>query len=188
MTCDFSSRSSCTSCVDVNISLRLDDGNRSCPCIDGYYDNGGPTCLRCDYTCILCSTGGSNGCTTCPDELTYFRRSTTNGSCSCITGYYNFQTQVLCLPCIYSCLNCTNGNTCTACNAGQHRSSVISSACPCDTGYYDDGVNGMCLPCFKTCYTCIGPTLTDCTKCDKANQSRILNSQNSRCDCMTGYF
>jgi hypothetical protein len=49
-------------------------------------------------------------------------------------------------------------------------------------------VNGMCLPCFKTCYTCIGPTLTDCTKCDKANQSRILNSQNSRCDCMTGYF
>ncbi len=64
LTCNFSSTSSCLSCNLTD--NRYDDGNFSCPCNPGWYDNGGRTCAKCDVTCTTCFGGAWNNCITCP--------------------------------------------------------------------------------------------------------------------------
>jgi hypothetical protein len=114
-------------------------------------------------------------------------RNISSGSCGCITGYYNVNNNVVCQPCIYSCLNCSAATTCTACNGTAHR-VINNNNCLCSDGYYDDGNNTLCQPCFSTCFACNGPAITDCVKCNTTTQKRDITIQFGTCDCITGYF
>ena len=114
LTCFGPSNSNCLSCNFTDI--RYDDGNNSCPCNPGWYDNGGSTCVKCDITCVTCYGGAGNNCITCPDTTTTFR-IVSGTSCPCMAGYYH-ASAVICSLCHYSCQTCTTSATnCVSCNA-----------------------------------------------------------------------
>ena len=112
LTCYSSGVSNCLTCNTTD--NRYNDGNNSCPCNPGWYDNSGRTCVKCDFTCATCTAGANNNCITCPSILTTFR-NISGTSCTCIAGYLNTNT-VICSKCLYSCKTCSSSTTnCSSC-------------------------------------------------------------------------
>lgn len=84
-----------------------------------------------------------------------------------------------------TCLTCTNGITCTTCDASLNRSlNTTLFTCDCSVGFYQDS-SGLCAPCNTLCASCA--TGTTCLTC-KPNLNRTYNSNSSTCDCLAGYI
>ena len=175
--------SNCLSCNATD--NRYNDNASSCPCLPGFYDNGGRTCVACHFTCATCTAGAANNCLTCPSLATTFR-NITSSQCNCIPGYIHTGA-LICSKCQYFCKTCQGSQTnCSTCEATFQR-TLATGTCPCNNGYYDDGSSSQCQPCFVTCRTCNGPSSTDCTGC-RAADPRALNSPTGQCLCMVGFY
>ncbi|KAM3128021.1 hypothetical protein pb186bvf_019867 [Paramecium bursaria] len=100
-----------------------------------------------------------------------------NNMCSCDSGYYEYQSQLQCLQCHYSCQTCDSQGpyNCLSCNYDLGR-ELNNSQCQCSSGFYQ--FYKICTPCFYTCVSCVNQFQDGCTSC---LQSRQL--QNCHCIC-----
>jgi hypothetical protein len=69
-------------------------------------------------------------------------------SCICQSAYFN--NSVACLPCMFGCSACSNGNTCDTCNAGQNwMKNVSDNTCICANHFFLTTINTT-----KNCSSC----------------------------------
>lgn len=139
----------------------------------------------------------------CPTGFPYFDAITLLCYDVCAGGKYMDIPTLQCLPCHYSCQNCTAYLTCVTCDTAAYR-ALVGSACPPIAGYYDNLTSTAvacnstftnCTTCdtipgVLTCYTCsmgtyldpittlCQPCATGCADCTSATQCNI---------CLTGY-
>ncbi|CAD8081223.1 unnamed protein product [Paramecium sonneborni] len=170
----------CLQC-NTNKTFRLDSSNinNTCPCQDGYYDDGMNTvCKLCHPQCNTCSQ--FQICTSCNITFGRIDKSSIDKTCPCNDGFYDDNINKQCQTCHYSCQTCIEkNNKCVTCNiTGTYRSKGIDS-CPCNAGYYDDG-DLICKVCHFKCATCT-QTSTYCTSCPQSRQG-------TNCDCKIGYI
>jgi proprotein convertase subtilisin/kexin type 5 len=112
------------------------------------------------------------------------RTLTVQKQCICIGRAYEQDPVVeACLPCHYTCLNCTDGTStkCTNCNTTAQR-NLSSGSCVCMNGFYDNTVE-LCVACQYTCETCT--TNTACLTCSGAAKR---TSTGSFCGCLPGFY
>lgn len=127
--------------------------------------------MACDPSCERCSGPLSTDCIICPPESTNrLDNRHINGSCPCKSKFY--PSGLNCLPCHYSCGECTGplSTQCTVCSIGptinRYSDVVATSSCPCSPGYFDDSSNLACVKCHYSCKTCSGPTSLLCLSCE----------------------
>lgn len=158
-----------------------------------YYYNQSNVCAPCHYSCLSCTSGTANGCSSC--DTTNFRSLLiSNFSCPCMAKYIDTGSaicqQVLCYD---YCTSCSSNYYCTACNSGTYR-TLTNGSCVCQSytvDFYDiDPTTYLtCQPCYPTCLTC-----TDlmnryaCVTCNLSRDHRALNIATNACDCVDGYF
>lgn len=119
--------------------------------------------LECHDDCATCDDLSKSGCTSCRDG-----KHLHNGQClaQCPFGFYPDSS--VCLPCPYSCANCT-ASTCFECIPNYYRDGdecVFIDKCP--EGTYNDSTTQSCEQCSKACSGCHGPTDKDCADCNRA--------------------
>jgi len=131
----------------------------------------------------------------CPNS-TYFLYNPDTYDCdsSCPThGYFITGTapNQFCMPCHYSCLDCSLGNSissCTSCNTNNSRiASPVGGYCNCIVGFSDSGV-ALCAACNATlygCSTCSSPSV--CLTCLDTT-IYYLNSLTDKCECLNGTY
>lgn len=111
-----------------------------------------PKCEPCSYSCLSCD---ATGCLSCNPSN---HRTLTGKTCPCNSGYYNSNTNPLCLLCNPSCKTCTQQDQCVDC---PDNSDFISTPglCKCKDGFYRDTTTNKCQPCAYYCETCTSPNL-----------------------------
>ena len=181
LSCNGATASLCTACYP-NASLPSSVSTGSCTCLNGFYPNlTSANCSVCHPLCLLCSTSGPMGCTSCQSGLIH--SGGLPSACICLSGFY--QSGVNCLPCHSTCLQCNSGVS-TACSEC-HPLAVLTlpiGSCICETGYFANPTSANCSLCHKTCYTCMGSTVSDCLSC-KA-YAELASSWPSVCRCSRG--
>ncbi|CAD8081203.1 unnamed protein product [Paramecium sonneborni] len=172
-----------TNCISCNINktFRIDKStiNNTCPCQDGYYDDGmNMVCKLCHPQCNTCST--FSVCTSCNIIYGRIDKSNIDKTCPCNDGFYDDNINKQCQTCHYSCKTCIEKNTkCVTCNIISTERSKVLDSCPCNSGYYDTG-SVTCSPCDFKCLTC-KQTSTSCTSCPTSRQG-------TDCSCRIGYI
>ncbi|EAS04000.3 EGF-like domain protein (macronuclear) [Tetrahymena thermophila SB210] len=185
--CVQDSQFDCLSCLSGQYR-QYNSQSKQCACQSGFYDSGQKVCKQCDPTCFTCSGPSNTNCLSCSSAQNYREFNPLQGTCNCMSGYYNDPIQSRCLPCHYSCATCSGSgpNSCLTCRQTDFR-TFDSGKCGCNDGYYDNNTS-QCASCHFSCKNCIGSLQTQCTQCDAANSLRQFNSQTSTCDCMGGYY
>lgn len=106
-----------------------------------YLIDTSPFCPFCHYSCYYCTTNLSTACSSCNTTHDYRIFIASNNTCTCINGYYDVGVPK-CTKCQYSCATCTNGSSCSSCNATLGRTfDNTSTFCGCDHGLYDNKLN-----------------------------------------------
>lgn len=116
---------------------------------------------------------------TCPNGYPFFIESENRCYDECDPYFYpKTLTVKTCLPCHFSCLNCTSNliNACTKCSADDKR-TLSSQRCVCSPGFYEQNVQ-KCGTCHYSCSTCSGGSNTNCLTCPS---TRSLSG--GRCNC-----
>ena len=163
-TCFNSSTNGCTSCSSNRYYY---NGACDTSCPSGYYALNGTSsinniCQNCDPSCLTCSFGGNNNCT------------------SCSTGSY--LSSGSCLTCSSNCTSCAySANNCTSCAAGNILFNGVCYA-NCPNGYYLNGAS--CSSCSSNCSTC-AYSASNCTACSGTN---ILFNNVCYGNCPNGFF
>lgn len=137
MTC-----STTPACLTCNANHKRTLSGTSCPCNDGFYDDGSNgMCLACDYSCKTCTSAAA--CSSCNSLIKRISDPTsTSPFCICDTKFYEDTSTLTCKPCLYHCATCSVSNRCDTCDSVKFRSlNTSSTLCQCQDGYYDDGVN-----------------------------------------------
>src|SRR3990167_9137541 len=147
------SSTACTSCVSERILANSLCDRGACP-TGQFWDSGSSSCQGCHPSCATCSTGLSNGCTSCS-----WGSQMSSGTC---TPYV----------CSSFCLN----NQCYS-NAAEHcmdaRAGFYLNYANqpemytplCGTNEYYESGTGLCAACDPRCNTCRGPGNTNCNFC-----------------------
>ena len=97
----------------------LDTTANTCPCDDGYYDNGTSLelCQPCHPYCLTCSNNTASSCFTCAGPY-YFQTPMTCVT-QCFDYYYENVTDMICYLCGYKCITCqTAPDKCEDCDIG----------------------------------------------------------------------
>ena len=142
-------------------------------------------CAPCHYTCRTCNNNNDTACISC--DGTGLRRTLKNGSCTCLTGFYE---NVTCMACLNYCLECSytvvgSIYRCLSCYATLlFETSLDSTACVCMNGYYFNN-SGLCSACILGCLTCSDGNT--CLTCD-SSQKWEKDTNDSTCICTNGYF
>lgn len=132
----------------------------SCNCIANYLDEQ-LQAVCCHYSCSACST--PTKCDQCYNTDLSHRQTQVNetdGTCHCMTGYFDTLGVRNCQPCHYSCETCEfPGAVCTSCSqdTNQFHRTVFNHSdelCYCDSGYYDHSSQKACQRCHYSCLTC----------------------------------
>ncbi|EAS03999.2 EGF-like domain protein (macronuclear) [Tetrahymena thermophila SB210] len=194
-----SSSTKCTSCSDSN-NRQLNTSTKKCDCKLGYYVDpvniSNPTCLKCHYSCQSCNGPNQTDCLTCDINQ---GRKINGGTCICIDGTYDDNSNQLCVSCDWSCSTCSQtGIDCQTCDSTRTLQNVtdqqgnIHNLCVCNPNYYSVYPNKQCLKCHYSCQYCTGPGQYDCTSCE-STAFRVQGTLNSNgitfsCNCMVGYF
>jgi hypothetical protein len=90
----------------------------------------------------------NNRVRSCPVNFTYFQPDNVTCNDMCPTKYFTNTSSNLCLPCHYSCNQCSSSasnNSCSACPASDNR-TLINNTCLCNSGLYDGGLSA-CSAC-----------------------------------------
>jgi hypothetical protein len=178
-TCTKEAPTICTACITGSA---LDNNDKTCKCIDGYFEYQG-ICKDCPIRCKNCLV--QSVCSACSDSAT----RDFNNNCSCIVGYYDANVTV-CQTCQILCKTCSFGNNCTTCFEDKNR-TLVNGQCVCRAGFYQkinsDG-SLTCEPCSPECTACtLSPII--CSNCDTAS-NRILgydNLNHQTCFCAPGF-
>ena len=180
----------CTICK-VGLYRIMNSTTSLCTCKTSYVLNTTSNlCMGCQYSCQSCVTGHDDQCSTC--NTTAFRLYTAGTrQCECKVGYYDDGSNVLCLPCSYSCKSCSGtAETCTACPSGTERVYDGSgNTCKCAQHFYDQMAvfvqSEICKPCAYHCSSCDDPS--SCLTCNSTNH-RQKDALNVTCICGEGFF
>jgi hypothetical protein len=173
-------------------------------CGAGYYQSLVlQACIKCDASCLNCTSSSSNDCIFCTEGYLLDQTSCTS---ACPSGKYPAQGK--CELCNPSCINCTGNSTCTSCKYNLYfyqgscllscpsHTFINNSACldcqqfcrnctstgcyKCDPGYYLD--NFACLPCGKHCERC------DKNQCHMCVQNYHLVGSQCLYNCSSGFY
>ena len=156
-------------------------GSSNCvSCNDGSYLSGGQ-CLVCNTSCSSC-LGGANVCMSCPNNLNLYQNEC---MVDCPSGYY-IDNNNTCSQCNYECAECSNSETCTACQSNEllyqsncllcdvlcQTCSITTDNClscytgtylyenncwtTCLDGYWSDPSDNTCKVCDSSCEQCTG--------------------------------
>jgi hypothetical protein len=129
----------CTNCFNNIMLVPITGGD--CLCNDPnlpYLDSTTKTCINCQnviYNCANCVSGATLTCTVCD------------------LNYYVSIDQLSCLPCLSTCLTCTNSYSCATCESGYFLSAGL---CICDSSCISCGLSySGCSLCSPTCQDCL---------------------------------
>ena len=90
----------------------------TCPCIDGYFDNGSiETCLICHTWCTKCTTAASTTCTACAANY-FLKLDVTSCYATCPNYFFGKTSTMTCEACSSHCITCTSATVCTSCDIG----------------------------------------------------------------------
>lgn len=177
--CTGPSPANCTRCKNVR-----DGPYCVSECLETRYPSENGTCEPCHVNCYNGCTGpkntvGEGGCNFCKKaiisvEATVEKCLAENELCP--DGYYNEwvgnvkplegKVKVVCRKCHPLCKKCTgfgiHEQVCKVCN-GFKRGDQCEEECPTD--HYTDEELRTCTPCHSECRGCVGPSSTDCIKC-----------------------
>lgn len=104
--------------------------------------------------------------------------------CNCPQYYYDNNSTMACVACLYYCSTCTNYTACATCNSSKNRIfDSVNNFCICSDGYYDNGVSELCVACNYQCSTC-----TNGTKCLTCSLLSLRNLPSSNCPCSDGNY
>ena len=133
-TCTDGGTQNCLTCTN-NHYLQTQVGPSFClkTCQTGYYpDNSTLICQKCYSTCLTCTNGSINGCTSCYSGLFLLGSSCVN---KCPSGYFGDFVANTCLPCDINCKECQNANYtgCLSCNFQTYldKTTVLSKTGTC---------------------------------------------------------
>lgn len=130
-------------------------------------------CAQCDPSCLTCSGGFAENCTSCSPTATLRYLLLKMCWSVCPGGYYANDTACACqiCPVNLNCGNCTFRNTtstviCTSC-AYNYFLQASTSTCQsqCNTNQFANLGNNSCLGCDTSCLTCSGPGPSLCRTC-----------------------
>ena len=185
--CSYNGRLSgnCTQCInDPNIVYVTNSTGGSCSCSGSYFINqtgGNSQCSPCPLGCLTCTNLLPQGyCTSCISDP-YI--TLTNGSCSCIVGYYqNVVGQ--CSECPPTCFSCIDRNNCNynCYNDPNINSSSITCDCISNTYVFDNQPH--CAFCPFECSSCkYTSNNVSCISC-KAPQMSV----DTNCNCTKSFY
>ncbi|CAH2104036.1 unnamed protein product [Euphydryas editha] len=194
--CTGPSRANCTKCRHVK-----DGPYCVAQCPETRYATENGTCQSCHQNCFNGCTGpantvGEGACNSCKKAIISVEAavvSCLNENEPCPDGYYNEwvgnvkplegKVRVACRKCHPLCYKCTgfgiHEQVCQVCN-GFKRGDQCEDECPSD--HFTDKTNRLCTPCHQECKGCIGPSSTDCIKCQSLKvYLGASNSQSFNC-------
>ena len=109
---------------------------------------------------------------TCPASNPYYNLTEMLCYDQCAVGWYADISTMTCKQCLYDCLACTSGTTCSTCDSTTDKRQLVSLRCAALPGYYDDGTNNpIAQPCSSPCMTCV----TSATYCLSCNSGYYLS-------------
>ncbi|KAL4504526.1 hypothetical protein ABPG72_009972 [Tetrahymena utriculariae] len=157
----------CSKC-DPQLNRILNNLNKTCDCMDGYYDKQGfISCKKCSQNCLTC-LGLDSTCVSCDAKKLRQLNNQTN-KCDCLQGYFSLSDSDVCQKCSDNCLTCQFAeNQCTSCK----------------DGYFLNNAN-QCQQCIQPCLNCIDQN--KCTSCVKGDKF-VYNNTNNSCQCQDGYY
>ena len=169
---------SATECTSCNAGMILQSTKCVIPCAFGLYLDG-VTCTPCHSSCLSCTNGTSNDCTSC---LIY--ASLTAGGCVNNTCHESLGL---------NCIGCSSAAV-TACvlpASGYYLgyfNQPVAYAALCDAGKYYSASNKSCQPCAQECSHCSGPTNIDCVYCATGNvrQDQLCSTNPNNCSIHGG--
>lgn len=165
--------------------------NSSCvtSCPDFFYpDTVNYLCAQCDSSCLTCSGGYAENCTSCSSTAT-LRYWLLNMCWSvCPGGYYSNDTSNAChiCPTTFNCGNCTYQNStdtvvCTSCAYGYYfQASDSTCTSGCNSTQFANKANNTCIECSPACVSCYGPSESSCTSCP-SGEKLLTNVTGSFC-------
>lgn len=137
----YNSASFCNSCPIIYGQPNLNQIDHSCvdqcPTLISIFDSTNKVCVPCYDACLTCDGTNSNNCLSCPETGTkyitsdnqcltecpspnkhYFSTSLKVFQCisTCPSNYYFDSTSNTCLPCMITCLTCSDSTTCDSCD------------------------------------------------------------------------
>lgn len=184
----------CLLCSNNVTCLTCDTSNNfllsgaSCVCEIGY-SLAGSNCNPCNSTlfgCLACTSPTS--CTSCDISAEFITNTGNPSVCACQPGFY--QSGSVCINCsttgnpgMASCQLCTDGVTCTQCDATQFF-ALSGTSCICIVGHYFNTGTSTCDQCsMPGCLACTD--LLTCTQCDTTD---FFSLSAGTCNCDPGYY
>ncbi|CAD8129739.1 unnamed protein product [Paramecium sonneborni] len=174
----------CLSCDSItNRELKLNQ----CQCKPHYFEIQVQECQICSAFCYECQNNFDN-CTSCNDD-----RYLDGSTCKCTAkifgaaiGTFDFNGQVKCQKCNYSCGSCdgSDATDCFTCIENENRYQV-GNTCVCKDGYFNSGLP-VCEKCGYKCKNC-KQKADNCISC-KDNTFRIFISGSNKCSCIQRYY
>lgn len=166
LTCTDSAFSHCVSCKS-HANLHNNSSPNPCVCDLGFYPDPSPAnCQVCDATCLACSGGAANLCTSCKGNATL--SGLTPNSCVCGVGFSWNILSSTCQACDMTCLRCSDitASSCTSCwpNADLNPEHGPGK-CECQSGFFASPTSHTCMPCHPTCRLCTTNTASSCIDC-----------------------
>jgi len=167
----------CASCTIVNQAV-------SCLTLAVGYTVQSATVLRCNISCLTCSSANINICLTCPDSL-YL-----NGTNCIACPIFCRKCKAVATNLGSACIECNRGfaigtdGSCQACTSYCNNCS-LSGPSSCDYGYCFSGYGlsqGLCASCLNDCSICDFTNSLNCLGCSSGtylfNNNCYLCSQN----------
>ena len=141
-----------------------------------YEDSTQWLCAECDSSCLTCSGGYAENCTSCSPSATLRYLLLQMCWSVCPGGYYANDTSSTCnvCPTDLNCGNCSyDANTttvkCTTCSYGYFfTTSTSTCASTCASNEYANRGNNSCISCDALCLTCNGPGSSYCSSCNSS--------------------
>jgi len=196
-------RSLCTNCPGNSHSIAGSDAQTDCTCNSGYIGTDGSACTACDAgkykiqsgnaDCTDCETGtysatigaATNECLPCPVDSYSIAGSDAPADCTCNSGYTGTDGDA-CTACDAGKYHIATTDTCTPCTGNSHSvaGSDAQADCTCNSGY--TGTDGdACTACDAGKYHIA--TTDTCTPCTRNSHSVAGSDAQADCTCNSGY-
>ncbi|CAG9331567.1 unnamed protein product [Blepharisma stoltei] len=167
--------------------LNYDSSPTSKKCVSqcpstSYLDSANYYCRPCDKTCLTCSGGANNNCSTC-DTAGQYPYFTSDNQCvtDCPSNLYKYEFNAKWL-CVTDC-----GPTYLNFDISATSKKCIST-CPTQH-YFVDTPNNYCRPCDDTCLACNGTASSNCLSCNQTSNYPYFTADDyCVTDCPSNFY